>query len=113
MRTEVLLNNVDASVTQQADYVVDCGQDMRWLLIVEKTATDGNPQMYLEEDVDGVFVPIPDLLDGNKNFFLLNDSPFGVEDSYFMGKTFRIRTEPNGTTTGTLTAKLIVKTKSV
>jgi hypothetical protein len=115
MKPVVFFENIDASTPQTSTpFVIDCGQDMRWLLVIEKNATDGNPKLFIEEDVDGVFVPImnydcDDILD----HFLIDDSPFGVRDSYFMGTSMRIRIEPNDNTTGTITAKMKVKTKSV
>ena len=50
---------------------------------------------------------------GINNFFLVDDTPYAVRDSYFMGSHIRVRTEPNDNTTGTITAKLGIKTKSV
>jgi hypothetical protein len=102
MKPVVFFENIDASTPQTSTpFVIDCGQDMR-------------PKLFIEEDVDGVFVPImnydcDDILD----HFLIDDSPFGVRDSYFMGTSMRIRIEPNDNTTGTITAKMKVKTKSV
>jgi len=113
MRKITIFDALDASANQQEDYVIECGQDMRWLLVIEKSGTDGDPKVYIEQDVDGVFVPVEDIFDGRRDFFIVNDSPYGIGDAYFYGKTFRLRSEPNGTTTGTLTAKLAVKTKSV
>jgi hypothetical protein len=44
---------------------------------------------------------------------LIDDTPFGIRDSYFMGTSMRLRIEPNDNTAGTITAKMKVKTKSV
>jgi hypothetical protein len=112
MRTENLLNNVDASTQQIGSYQIDCGQDMRWLLMVKSTGLDGVPQLFLEEstnNVDWVALDNPKTL---LNYFPLDDPLINIRDSYFMGKSFRVRVEPNGNTTGTIYADLVVKTKS-
>jgi hypothetical protein len=115
MRTEVLLNNVDASIQQIGAYEVDCGQDMRWLLMIKSTGLDGVPQIFIEEsanNVDWVALDNNDCAEGVLNYFPMDDPLINIRDSYFMGKSFRIRVEPNGNTTGTVYASLIVKTKS-
>ena len=113
MRTEVLFNNVNASLNQASTtYVVDCGQDMRWLLTMKSTGLDGTPKVFIEESPNGVdWIPLNNHSD-NLNYWLLDDNLITVRDSYFMGKAFRLRLEANGNTTGTIYADLIVKTKS-
>lgn len=113
MRVEILLNNADASAQIiSTAYEVDCGQDMRYLIQVTKNGTDGDPQLYLEESLDStVWTPIPNYEEALQ-FFLLDDDEVALRDSYFMGKFIRLRIEPNGTTAGTITAKIGVKTKS-
>lgn len=114
MRVETLLDNVDASAQIiSTPYKVDCGQDMRYLIQVTKDSTDGNPQLYLEESLDDVvYTCIPNYEDTTQ-FFLLDADEIGLRDSYFMGKYIRLRIEPNGNTSGTISAKMGVKTKSV
>jgi len=114
MRTEVLINNLDASVQQIGTYQVDCGQDMRWLLMVKKSGTDGTPRAYIEESSNNVdWVALENNSINDKlQYFPLDDVITHIRDSYFMGKSFRIRVEPNNNTTGTIYAELIVKTKS-
>ena len=113
MRTETLLNNADASTTIVSNiYVVESGKDMRWLLTVSSSGLDGTPQMFVEESPDGlVWIPLNNHIDGF-NYFPLDDNLVSVRDSYFMGKAFRIRIEPNDNTTGNIDATLIVKSKS-
>lgn len=115
MRTETLYDNQDATISSTSlVYEVDCGQDMRWLLQIELDGTDGTPHIFIEESADNVlWTPIPDYAcDGVFDYFRIDDSPYAVRDSYFMGKSIRLRVEPNDNTTGTLNAKLVVKTKS-
>jgi hypothetical protein len=54
MRTEILLNNVDASTQQIGAYQIDCGQDMRWLLMIKSSGLDGIPQLFLEESSNNI-----------------------------------------------------------
>jgi hypothetical protein len=114
MKPVVFFENIDASTPQTSTpFVIDCGQDMRWLLEITKSGTDGNPKLFIEADVDGIYMNIEDLDGGKKDFFLINDSPYGIQDSYFMGTSMRIRIEPNDNTTGTMSVRMKVKTKSV
>ena len=111
MKPIVFIDDVDASANQTSStFVVDCGQDMRFLIVIEKIGTDGSPKLFIEEDVDGVFVPLMDYdCEEIRDHFIIDDTPFGIRDSYFMG----LRIEPNDNTAGTITAKMKVKTKSV
>ena len=112
MRTEILLNNVDASVQQIGAYQIDCGQDMRWILLVKSTGLDGTPELYLEESTNNVdWIALDNFCD-NLQYFPIDDNLITIRDSYFMGKSFRVRVEPNDNTTGTVYAELVVKTKS-
>lgn len=114
MRVVPLLNNIDASlIINSVAYEPDCGQDMRYLIQITKTGADGDPQLYLEESLDEVvWTCIPNYEDDTE-FFLLDEDEIGIRDSYFMGKYLRLRILPNGTTTGTISATIGVKTKSV
>jgi hypothetical protein len=115
MRTEVLLNNVDASVQQIGTYQVDCGQDMRWLLIIKSIGLDGTPRAYLEESINGSdwVAIVNNEINSQLDYFPINDPLESIRDSYFMGRYFRLRVEPQNNTTGTITAELGIKTKSV
>jgi hypothetical protein len=104
MRTEILLNNVDASTQQIGAYQIDCGQGL-----------DGIPQLFLEEssnNIDWIAIDNNDCSEGVINYFPLDDPLIHIRDSFFMGKSIRVRVEPNGNTTGTIYAELVVKTKS-
>ncbi len=112
MRTITLLNNADASTTQIGSYEIDCGQDMRWLLKVKGTGLDGTPKVYVEDTTDNVeWLPLENSKDCT-DFFLLDSEFIHIRDSYFMGKSIRVRVEPEDNTTGTLDAEIVVKTKS-
>lgn len=114
MRTHTFFDNIDATVNQtSSEYVIDCGQDMRWMLEIVKNGTNGNPKLFIEALVFNQWMNLEDIDGSKKDFFLINDSPFGIQDSYFMTKSMRLRLEPNGNTAGTMTIKMAVKTKSV
>ena len=75
MRTELLLDNVDASVQQIGAYQVDCGQDMRWLLMIKSVGLDGTPKIYIEEssnNTDWVALDNNDC-NGVLDYFLMDD----------------------------------------
>lgn len=112
MRTEVLLNNVDASITQIGAYQIDCGQDMRWLLKVRATGLDGTPKIYVEETSDNIDWVALDNTKDCIDYFPLDTNVVHIRDSYFMGKSIRVRIEPEDNTTGTVYSELVVKTKS-
>lgn len=112
MRTHTFFNSVDASINQTSDvFRPDCGQDFRFLLQVTKSGTDGNPKLFIEESIDGTVWTCLTDTDELDDSFLLDQSPIGIKDSYFMGDFMRLRIEPNGNTTGTVTAKMGYKTK--
>jgi len=114
MRTELLLDNVDASVQQIGAYQVDCGQDMRWLMTIKSTGLEGTPKIYVEESNNNTDWTALDNNDpgGILDYFLMDDPLIMIRDSYFMGKSIRIRVEPEDNTTGTIHADLVAKTKS-
>lgn len=114
MRTEIFFTNVDASVQQiSQSLLIECGQDMRYLFQVTKSGADGNPDLFIEESLDNsIWTLVPNYETDNQAFPLDQDT-IGLRDSYFMGKYIRLRIEPNGTTTGTVSAILGIKTKSV
>ena len=114
MRTEILFNSIDASVSQTSTpYFIDCGQDMRWMLTVKSTGLNGIPRLFVEETPNGSdWIPLNNNKQGKFNYFPLDDDLISIRDSYFMGKAFRVRIETNGNTSGTIDATLVVKTKS-
>ena len=115
MRTEILINNEDASTQQIGSYQIDCGQDMRWLLMIKTSGLDGTPKLYVEESSNGsdwVALDNNDCAEGVLDYFPCDDPLINIRDSFFMGKSIRLRFEPNDNTTGTVYAELVVKTKS-
>ena len=118
MRTKLLLNNADASVNQTSD-PVQLDQRVEWLLEMVKTGTDGNPKVYIEQGFNhgGMYNPAPPtdwFVIANKCLatgeFIIDDSPYSIESRNLKGNWFRMRLEPNGTTTGTLNALFAYKT---
>lgn len=114
MRDYKLYENQDASISSTSIvHEIDCGQDMRWLLQIEKVGTDGTPNLYVEESILGdIWTPIPNYCNDEGDFFALDDSPYAIRDSYFMGRFLRLRIEPNDNTTGTINVNFGEKTKS-
>jgi hypothetical protein len=115
MRTEILIDNESANAQQIGEYIIDCGQDMRWLLMIKTSGLDGTPKAYVEESSNGsdwVALDNNDCVEGVIDYFPVDDPLINIRDSYFMGKSIRLRFEPEDNTTGTIYAELIVKTKS-
>ena len=84
------------------------------MLSIVSSGLDGIPKIYIEESADNITW---DALDNNTpngvlDYFPMDENSISIRDSYFMGKSIRIRVEPNGNTTGLISAKLVVKTKS-
>ncbi len=116
MRTKLLFDDVDGSVTQVSE-VVHIDQRVQWELIIDKIGTDGNPFIYLEQAFNGggrIPEPTDWYIIGNKcdntGAFLIDDTPFSIEKSSLKGNWFRIRLEPNDNTTGTVKALFGYKT---
>ena len=117
MRTFVVFDNVDAS----ASYLVSVPlvvsmfestntQDLRFLLQLSKTGTDGSPRVTIEESIDGnIWTALEDTETWN-NYSELTET-IGIKDNYFMAKYMRVRLVPNGTTTGTVYGIIGYKTK--
>jgi hypothetical protein len=113
MRLVVIWSGVDASSTQVSTAIeIGCGQDMRYLIQLVKTGLDGDPKLFLEESLDNiVWTCVPNYLEVDESF-AFDEDQIAIRDSYFMGKYIRLTMEPNGTTTGTVDAKIGLKTKS-
>ena len=105
MRTQILFDNVDASIEHTVNIPIPCEQDMRFLIQLTKDSTDGNPRLYIEESIDNITWTVL------CNYFEIITTPIGIKDNYFMGKYFRVRLVPNGTTTGTVYGIIGYKTK--
>jgi hypothetical protein len=113
MRTYLVFDNVPANV--DATYNVPMidpnnPQDLRFLLQATKTGTNGNPRIIIEESLDETVWTALENTETWNPYTEITDS-MGIKDNYFMGKYLRVRLEANGTTTGTVWAKIGYKTK--
>jgi len=117
MRTENLLNDVDAGVQQiSANKCIDCGQRAEWILVVDSTGLDGTPELFIEQGFTSScnvsptkWVIIPNKCEVN-SFFPIDDTQIVIEKSDLKGNFFRIRIEPNDNTTGIISATWSYKT---
>jgi len=111
MRTKVLFDDVDASVSQES---VEIQMDKRtdWDLVVTVDGLDGVPQIIIEKAyTGGGCLPGPSDWYAVENcngdtFFDVDSPPLQIHKSQFTPNYFRIRLEPNTNTTGTVTAFL-------
>ena len=112
MIVEEIWDNVDASSQQiSSPVVIGCGQDARILIQITRDNTDGDPKVFLEETVnDTIWSCVPNYLETDQGF-PIDEDVVAIRDSYFMGKSIRLRLEPNGNTTGTISAMVAIKTK--
>lgn len=116
MRTKLFFDNVDAAIIQTSE-ALQIDQRVQWELILEKTGTDGDPIIYLEQAFNGGGC-LPEPTDwfkiANKcnetGAFLIDDSPFSIEKNSLKGNWIRISLDPNGNTTGTIKALFSYKT---
>ena len=114
MRTEVLFDNVDASQTNIKEIETEAAQieqRVEWLLQVTRDGTDADGQLYIEYSIDNdknLWSPI-DNIETLEHFFLL-DQDISVQDDRMPANHYRLRYEPNGTTTGTIFADIGIKT---
>jgi len=105
-------DNVDATVAQVSPvFIVGCFQDMRYLIQTEKTGTDGDPRIFLEESVRGVIWTPMENYKTCLDYYDIVNAIDSIKDSYFMGFQMRLRLEPNTNTTGTFSAHMGYKTK--
>lgn len=110
MRTQVLIPNVSAATSYTSAVLDFEGLDARFLIQALKTGANGSPRLIVEESIDQtVWSPMEDTNTWNDYFELT--SQLAIKDNFFMGKYFRLRMEPNGTTTGTVWAKIAYKTR--
>lgn len=111
MRTQVLLDNVSAAAQFTSAVLNFDSQDARFLIQLTKTGTDGNPRVIVEESIDQTVWTELENTETWDDFFEIDGSKMGIKDNYFMGNFLRIKLEPNGTTAGTVWAKIGYKTK--
>ena len=104
--------NEDATIASISTvFIVPCNQDMRFIIQFVKTGTNGDPRIYLEESIDGTVWTSMVNPTNCESYFDINQSPQAIKDNYFMGYQMRLRLDPNGNTTGTLSAKMGYKTR--
>ena len=115
MRNEVLFSSVDAS-TNQTSSNINFDKRAQWILTIEKTGTDGDPKIIIERNFSsgkcvaptGSWFALKNSCE-NSFDFIIDDTPYVIRDNIFYGNWYRIRLEPNGNTTGTVTATLSYK----
>lgn len=110
MRTKVLFNNVSALLALTSEVLDFDQQDTRFIIQFSKSGTDGNPRVIVEESIDQTIWTALENTETWSNYTDIDDN-LAIKDNYFMGKYMRVRLEPNGTTTGTVFAKIGYKTK--
>jgi len=105
-------DNVDATANQVSPiFDVPCFQDMRFLIQTEKAGTNGNPRIIVEESIRGaLWTPMENPKDCEEFFDIVKNLD-SIKDNYFMGFKMRLRLEPNGNSTGTLSAHMGYKSR--
>lgn len=113
MRTQLLFDDVDASVTQTSGFVDDIFNDGQlnqrgeFMIQVTRAGLDGTPRLFLEWSIDNnasVWSTIQNP-ETDEDYFELDDD-IGIIDDRIMAKWFRLRLEPNDNTTGTVRADI-------
>ena len=108
----ILFSNHDASVDAPSAVRSQC-LNYGWTVVIEKTGTDGNGKVLIEQSTDKVnWFPYIDkeicTEDGvieNSEILLDNDHTL-ITDEFFHGYYFRMSYTANGTSTGTINARL-------
>ena len=115
MRTPTILNNSDASIQIISEYI-NFEQRASWKLFIESTGLDGIPKLFIQEastksdlipPIDWTIYKNNCSVDGSYN---LNDILVTIEKNDFKSNWFRVLIEPNGNTTGTISARVSYKT---
>ena len=117
MRSFIIFDNLDATVEQVSqEFVIDCGQDMRWIAQFQLTSGNGTPKICVEESINHqgtkIWSVVPNYGEDD-GLFPMNEATIGIRDSYFMGRIIRFTYIPENNTSGTIYAQLGQKTKSV
>jgi len=99
--------SIDATIqtsTEKSDY----GRSYKWSVTAKKIGTDGNPIVHIEASNNGVDWVRPYVdVDGNEIIWTLDDATNNsIFDEVFPFDQFRLTTEPNGNTTGTVEYEL-------
>ena len=115
MRTPTILNNSDASIQIISEYI-NFDQRAAWKLFIESIGLDGIPKLFIQESTTKSACTPPIYwtiyknncsVDGSYN---LNDILVTIEKNDFKSNWFRVLIEPNGNTTGTISARVSYKT---
>jgi len=115
MRNTILLDNISADA-QQVSGGVNFDKRVEWKLNIVSSGLDGTPKIFIEESYTGSKCTPPTTwtvykaacsTDGS---FDVDDNSISIEKNDFKLNWFRIRFEPNGNTTGNITATLHYKT---
>jgi len=99
---------IDASATTETD-ALEIDRFKNFSVTFTKTGTDGNPLIELQGSNDGVNYTNPYTEDDDVTPFIgeLDDAVNSVRDQgWWLFKYFRIKTVPNGTTTGSISMVL-------
>ena len=115
MRTITLFDNVDASIQQISD-ATNLERHTEWVLRVNSSTLDAIPNLFIEEGFNGgkclpeptAWSVLPFKCDGTGTFEI-TESEVKIRSKQFLANWFRVRVEPNGNTTGTITIKLSYK----
>ena len=115
MRTITLLDNVDASIQQISD-ATNLERHTEWVLRINSSTLDAIPNLFIEEGFNGgkclpeptEWSVVPFKCDGTGTFEI-TESEVKIRSKQFLANWFRVRVEPNGNTTGTITIKLSYK----
>lgn len=100
-----LLNNVDATnaIIGESECIT---LNYAWSIEIIKDNCNGNPKIFIQHSNDNT--NWADYVSDDEAV-LIDDSPFIIIDEFFPSRNIRLRLEPNGNTTGTITALLSLK----
>lgn len=115
MRNLTLLDNVNSGI-QQISSAKNLERHTEWVLRVSSVGLDGIPNLFIEEGFNGGkclpeptdFSVLPFKCDGTGTFEI-TESEIKIRSKQFLANWFRIRVEPNGNTSGTMTVILSYK----
>lgn len=101
-----LLDNVAASVNQTS--AGEClTLNYAWEIEVIKSGTNGNPILIIERSQDNV--NWSNYVEACHGDLIMDETVNSISDDTFPMQYIRVRTQPNGTTTGTISVNLKLK----
>jgi hypothetical protein len=115
MRTPIILDNADASTQLISDYI-NFDQRAAWKLFIESSVLDGVPKLFIQEATTNSICTPPVNWTIYKNncsvdgSYKIDDVLVTIEKNDFKSNWFRILIEPDGNTTGTISARVSYKT---